>query len=91
MTEIQAEKRIEELSELIDYHRQKYYLEDAPEITDDEFDSLMHELKALESEFPQFYKPTSPSTRVGGYVAEKFEKVNHKVPLKSLNDVFSRS
>ena len=89
MTELFAEKRIEELSELIDYHRKKYYLEDSPEITDDEFDSLMHELKALEGEFPQFYKPTSPSTRVGGYVAEKFEKVNHKVPLKSLNDVFS--
>ena len=89
MTEIQAEKRIEELSNLIDYHRKKYYLEDAPEITDDAFDALMHELKKLETEFPQFYKPTSPSTRVGGYVAEKFEKVNHKVPLKSLNDVFS--
>ena len=89
MTEFQAEKRIEELSALIDYHRKKYYLEDAPEITDDEFDGLMHELKALEAEYPQFYKPTSPSTRVGGYVAEKFEKVNHKVPLKSLNDVFS--
>lgn len=89
MTEIQAEKRIEELSVLIDYHRKKYYLEDSPEITDDEFDCLMHELKDLETRFPQFYKPTSPSTRVGGYVAEKFEKVNHKVPLKSLNDVFS--
>ncbi|MBE6682118.1 MAG: NAD-dependent DNA ligase LigA [Ruminococcaceae bacterium] len=89
MTELQAEKRIEELSSLIDYHRKKYYLEDSPEITDDEFDSLMHELKALEAEFPKFYKPTSPSTRVGGYVAEKFEKVTHKVPLKSLNDVFS--
>ena len=89
MTEVTAEKRIEELSSLIDYHRKKYYLEDSPEITDDEFDALMHELKALETEFPQFYKPTSPSTRVGGYVAERFEKVNHKVPLKSLNDVFS--
>ena len=89
MTDLQAKKRIEELSNLIDYHRKKYYLEDAPEITDDEFDALMHELKALETEFPQFYKPTSPSTRVGGYVAEKFEKVNHRVPLKSLNDVFS--
>lgn len=89
MTEINAEKRIEELSSLIDYHRKKYYLEDSPEITDDEFDALMHELKALETEFPQFYKPTSPSTRVGGYVAERFEKVNHRVPLKSLNDVFS--
>ncbi len=89
MTENQVEKRIEELSYLIDYHRKKYYLEDSPEITDDAFDALMHELKALESEFPQFYKPTSPSTRVGGYVADKFEKVNHRVPLKSLNDVFS--
>ena len=89
MTELQAEKRIEELSELIDYHRKKYYLEDAPEISDDAFDALMHELKALEAEFPQFYKSTSPSTRVGGYVAERFEKVNHRVPLKSLNDVFS--
>ncbi len=89
MTEIQAEKRIRELSDLIDYHRRKYYLDDCPEITDDAFDELMHELKRLEGEFPQFYKPTSPSTRVGGYVAEKFEKVSHKVPLKSLNDVFS--
>lgn len=89
MTEALAQKRIEELSYLIDYHRKKYYLEDSPEITDDAFDELMHELKKLEGEFPQFYKPTSPSTRVGGYVAEKFEKVSHKVPLKSLNDVFS--
>lgn len=89
MTENQAQKRIDELSGLIDYHRKKYYLEDAPEITDDAFDALMHELKALEREFPQFYKPTSPSTRVGGYVAERFEKVNHRVPLKSLTDVFS--
>ncbi len=89
MTENQAQKRIDELSELIDYHRRKYYLDDAPEITDDAFDALMHELKALETEFPQFYKPTSPSTRVGGYVAEKFEKVGHRVPLKSLTDVFS--
>ena len=89
MTAKNAEKRIEELSNLIDYHRKKYYLEDSPEITDEEFDARMHELKALESELPQFYKSTSPSARVGGYVAEKFEKVNHKVPLKSLNDVFS--
>lgn len=89
MTELFAKERIEELSGLIDYHRKKYYLDDAPEITDDEFDALMQELKALEEEFPKFYKPTSPTTRVGGYVAERFEKVNHSVPLKSLNDVFS--
>ncbi len=89
MTEMQSKQRIEELSNLIDYHRKKYYLDDTPEITDDAFDALMHELKDLEQQFPQFKSPTSPTTRVGGYVAEKFEKVNHKVPLKSLNDVFS--
>ncbi len=89
MTELLAKQRIDELSNLIDYHRKKYYLEDTPEITDDAFDALMHELKDLEDKYPQFKSPTSPTTRVGGYVAEKFEKVTHKVPLKSLNDVFS--
>lgn len=89
MTEHEAQKRIDEFCESIDYHRKKYYLEDSPEITDDAFDALMHELQALEAEFPQFKKPTSPTTRVGGYVADKFEKVNHAVPLKSLTDVFS--
>jgi len=89
MTEHEAQKRIDELCESIDYHRKKYYLEDSPEITDDAFDALMHELQSLEAEFPQFKKPTSPTTRVGGYVADKFEKVNHAVPLKSLTDVFS--
>ncbi len=89
MTEQQAKVRIDELCESIDYHRKKYYLEDSPEITDDAFDALMHELQELEKEFPQFKKPTSPTTRVGGYVADKFEKVSHAVPLKSLTDVFS--
>ena len=89
MTHDKARELIEELSFKIDYHRKKYYLEDAPEITDDEFDRLMHTLKSLEEQFPDLKKPTSPTTRVGGYVAEKFEKVNHRVPLKSLNDVFS--
>ncbi len=89
MDKISAEKRIQELSEIIDYHRKKYYLEDSPEISDDEFDRLMHELKDLEEQYPEFKKPTSPTARVGGYVADKFEKVSHGVPLKSLNDVFS--
>lgn len=84
-----AEKEIERLSGLIEYHRRKYYLDDAPEISDDEFDSMMRSLEKLESEFPMLKKPTSPTSRVGGYVAERFQKVTHSVPLKSLNDVFS--
>lgn len=84
-----AKSRIEQLSSLIEYHRRKYYLEDAPEISDYEFDALMNELIALENEYPDLKSPNSPSTRVGGYVAEKFGKVEHAVPLKSLTDVFS--
>lgn len=84
-----AKQRIDELSRLINYHREKYYLEDAPEISDYEFDALMNELIALEGEHPDLKKANSPSSRVGGYVAEKFSKVQHVVPLKSLTDVFS--
>ena len=89
MTHDEAKTLIEELSKKIEYHRKKYYVDDSPEIADDEFDSLMHTLKDLEAQYPDLKNPTSPTTRVGGYVAEKFEKVTHKVPLKSLNDVFS--
>lgn len=89
MTRENAQKRIDELSESINYHRKKYYLEDAPEISDYDFDNLMRELCELESAYPDLKKPTSPSLRVGGYVAEKFDKVTHRVPLKSLTDVFS--
>ncbi len=85
----QVRTKIEELSKSINYHREKYYLEDAPEISDAEFDALMNELIKLEEAFPKLKKADSPSMRVGGYIADKFEKVNHAVPLKSLNDVFS--
>lgn len=89
MTNREAKKRIDELTEQINYHRKKYYLDDAPEITDDEFDALMRELENLEKEYPEYKSPSSPTVRVGGYVAEKFGKVTHNVPLKSLTDVFS--
>lgn len=89
MTEIAAKKRIDELTQQINYHRKKYYLDDSPEITDDEFDALMRELENLEKQYPVYKSPSSPTVRVGGYVAEKFAKVTHSVPLKSLTDVFS--
>lgn len=89
MKAVEAKKRMDELCSLIEYHRKKYYLDDNPEISDFEFDMLMRELSALEEEFPDLKSPSSPTLRVGGYVAKKFEKVNHAVPLKSLTDVFS--
>ncbi len=84
-----AKTRIDELRALIKYHRDRYYNDDAPEISDFDFDELMRELIALEKEFPELDSADSPSKSVGGKPSEKFEKVSHRVPLQSLNDVFS--
>lgn len=89
MENLNIKERIKELSERINYHRKKYYLDDSPEISDYEFDALMRELKELEEAYPEYKSPSSPTQRVGGYAAEKFEKVTHSVALKSLTDVFS--
>ena len=90
MDKTTAKKRIEELRKLLEYHRNKYYLEDSPEISDFEFDALMRELEELETEFPEFDSADSPSKTVGGKASEKFEKVRHVVPMGSLTDVFSK-
>ena len=81
-------KTMRSLEALIEYHSKKYYDEDAPEITDYEYDMMFEKLKALEAEYPQFASPASPTRRVGGHVAERFEKVSHPVRLGSLTDVF---
>ena len=77
------------LREQIEYHRKKYYLEDAPEISDNAFDKLYRRLEELEVANPQWHDDNSPIYRVGGGVLEKFEKHRHTVPLRSLTDVFS--
>ena len=89
MDKNQAKKRIDELNKLTAYYAQKYYDDDNPEISDFEYDMLMLELKNLEKEFPEFIKKDSLTQKVGGTVKEGFEKVNHSVPLQSLQDVFS--
>ena len=89
MTEQMAAQRIAELRALIDYHSQRYYDEDAPEIEDDEFDALTRELRSLEEQFPQLITPDSYTQRVHGKVSHLFEEVAHEVPLGSLQDVFS--
>ncbi len=89
MNKEQANERINNLREQIIYHRNKYYNDDAPEITDFEFDELMRELQNLEKDYPEFDTSDSPSKTVGGKAEDKFEKVTHRVPLQSLNDVFS--
>lgn len=89
MNKTQAKKRIEELNKLTAYYATKYYDDDAPEISDFEYDMLMNELKNLEKEFPEFVSKNSLTQKVGGTVKEGFEKVEHAVPLQSLQDVFS--
>lgn len=89
MDKKQAEERIKYLRETTQYHSKKYYDEDAPEISDFEYDMLMNELKSLEKEFPEFITKDSLTQKVGGTVKEGFEKVTHIVPLQSLQDIFS--
>lgn len=89
MDKNKAEKRIKELRDLTAYYAKKYYDDDDPEISDFEYDMLMLELRNLEKEFPEFITPDSLTQHVGGTVKEGFEKVEHEVPLQSLQDIFS--
>lgn len=84
-----AKKRIEELSELVEYHMNKYHVLDEPEISDYEYDRLVHELIKLENEYPQFAGVNSPTMRVGGKPLKEFGQIRHEVPMQSLQDVFS--
>ena len=89
MNKEQAFKRIKELRELTEYYARKYYDEDSPEISDFEYDMLMVELRNLEAEYPEYIDKDSLTQKVGGHVKEGFDKVEHEVPLQSLQDVFS--
>ena len=88
MNKTEARKRIEELKKITNYHAKKYYDDDEPEISDFEYDMLMLELRNLEKEFPEFISKDSLTQHVGGNVKEGFEKVEHEVPLQSLQDIF---
>lgn len=89
MDKEKAKKRIQELREKTEYYAKKYYDDDNPEISDFEYDMLMVELRNLEAEFPELISKDSLTQKVGGHVKEGFEKVEHEVPLQSLQDVFS--
>ncbi len=89
MEKKQAEKRIKELREKTEYYAKKYYDDDKPEISDFEYDMLMLELRALESQYPEFISKNSLTQKVGGTVKKGFQKVEHEVPLQSLQDVFN--
>jgi DNA ligase (NAD+) len=89
MTAAEARARHEELSAEITAHRHRYYVNDAPVVSDAEFDALMRELMALEDEYPQLRTADSPSQHVGGAASATFAPVPHLVALMSLDNVFS--
>ena len=76
--------RVEDLREQVRYHNRRYHVDDAPEISDSEYDGLYRELEALEDEHPELITPDSPTQRVGGEPIEGFEEVRHSVPMLSL-------
>jgi len=83
--------RIKDLCNEIRKHEHHYYVLDNPLISDAEFDALMAELIALESQYPQLITPDSPTQRVGGEVLDKFNTITHRYPLLSLDNAFSFS
>ena len=85
----EARKRAAELSQIINYHNDRYYNQDSPEISDYEYDMLLRELENIEAEHPELVTPDSPTQKVGGSKGEKFSPVIHTVPMESLHDSFS--
>lgn len=83
------EARILELRKALEYHNYKYYIENKPEIPDQEFDRLMHELERLEAEHPELHDPNSPTQRVGQDINREFAQVAHKYPMLSLGNTYS--
>ena len=85
-----VEQRIAELRELLHRHNHNYYIKNAPEITDFEFDALMRELQELEEKHPEYDDPNSPTRRVGSDLTKDFVQVAHKYPMLSLGNTYSK-
>lgn len=82
-------QKIEELRRWLNYHNRKYYIDNAPEVSDYDFDQRMHELQRLEAEYPEYDDPNSPSRRVGSDLTTEFQTVEHRYPMLSLGNTYS--
>ncbi|MDA8272261.1 MAG: NAD-dependent DNA ligase LigA [Deltaproteobacteria bacterium] len=85
-----AKKKIDELTDAVNYHNYRYYMLEDPVLSDYEFDKLVEELTELERKYPQYAREDSPSKRVGGAVSEKFAQVKHNIPMLSLDNAYSK-
>lgn len=86
----QAKKQAATLTEQLRYHSDRYYNQDAPEISDYEYDMLLRELEELEEAYPELISEDSPTRRVGGAASRDFGEVRHEIPMESLQDAFSK-
>src|SRR5262245_61937198 len=84
-------KRIDELTRLIEHHNFKYYVEDAPEISDREFDRMLEQLKELEAQHPELASPDSPTQKVGGQPIAEFRQVTHSTPMLSIDNTYNEA
>jgi len=82
-------KRVIELRDAIRHHEERYYIHNDPEISDEEFDRLLHELERIETEHPELVTSDSPTQRVGGRAVEGFKDVEHVVPMLSLDNAYN--
>src|ERR1700680_93218 len=82
------EERIHQLRDAIRHHEERYYIHNAPEISDEAFDRLLHELERLEQEHPDLIAVDSPTQRVAGRPVEGFVTVEHIVPMLSLDNAY---
>jgi DNA ligase (NAD+) len=85
-----AAPRAAQLREEIEYHNERYFVDDEPEVSDAEFDALVRELRALEADYPSLVVADSPTQRPGGAASSSFAPVKHRVPMLSLDNAFSR-
>ena len=90
MTKEEARERIVALSEELERHNYNYYILAQPTISDYEFDMKLEELARLEREFPEFLSPSSPTQRVGGGITKEFQSVQHRYPMLSLSNSYSK-
>jgi len=84
-----ASARLKQLRDAIRHHEERYYIHDDPEISDEEFDKLLHELEHLEAEYPDLITADSPTQRVAGRAHEGFATVEHLAPMLSLDNAYN--
>ena len=84
-------ERVDELTKILNDANYNYYVKDDPTITDQEYDKYLRELIEIETLHPEWVREDSPTQHAGGKIIDSFKKVEHKIPMMSLSDVFSES